>query len=277
MFASDEILSLDEIYKSQNEINQLKRALERQALFGEGRLPQNEVDERERHYNFLYFQVAQTARMTTVYDLIGRPDWRSTTELTDAQISREVDRLLLLLAQNGIEIQVSDPHGNADDRRLYSFITRMVFPKEIREIRLPGTCYSIDYNYYCPNHTHACIFIADELLTGLFSRNYDRLDSCLAGHFYFNSHSRDELLPFVTSAFEAYKNHLSGCILVDWTIEKVKLDIARRRSEIHLILHYGVSKKRKPLFTERGQLVCEGTDDHWWFIHRIDFPGLQLA
>ncbi|GAB3937108.1 hypothetical protein [Larkinella terrae] len=274
MFASEEALSLDEIYKAHNQINQLKLELEREALFGEGQLPQEEVDRRERQHNLLYFQLAQTARSLKIYDFIGRPFYPATTGLSDRQVSLEVDRLLLLLAHNGIEINISDPHANADDRKLYSFITDVVFRKEIKEIRLPGMCFSIDYNYYCPDYTHSCIFIAEELLTGLFERDYERLEGCLSSHFYINNNPGDALYPQVHFKFNDYRAYVDDYQLVGWTIEDIELDENQRKGVVHLALHYG--KNKKSLFTDKGSFVCYGNENNWWFIHRINWPGLVL-
>ncbi|GAB3342199.1 hypothetical protein GCM10027299_56820 [Larkinella ripae] len=276
MFASEEVLSLDELYKAQNEINQLKQMLEREALFGEGKVPKQEVDNRERIHNFLYYQLSLTAPLIKIYDFIGRPVWQPAPALTDRQVMHEVDRLLLLLAQKGIEILISDPHQNADDRKVYQFITEVVFPKEIKDVRLPGVCYSIDYNYYEPDDAHACIFIADELLLGLAEPDYGRLGSCLASHFYINDNVEDELYHSVVEKLDAYKAYTKGYHVVDWTIETIDLDAHLRRGVVHLVLHYGRAGHKKPLFTSRGQLVCYGNESNWWNIHRIDLPGLLL-
>jgi hypothetical protein len=271
-----EILSLDEIYKVHNEINQIKQALEREALFGEGRLPQEVVEDRERRHNFLYYQLSMTARSTTIYDFIGRPYCPSIANLSDIEISREVDRILLLLAQNGIEIAISDPHSNADDRKLHSFLIHMVFKREVKEIRLPGICYSIDYNYYCPDYTHSCIFIADELLTGLFEDDYDRFESCLSHHFYINNNPLESLYQNVIDKFDSYRAYLDEYLLVGWSIEGIDLDPNQRKGVVHLALNYGLDRNKKPLFTNKGRLVCYGNESNWWFIHQIDLPGLVL-
>ncbi|RRB02639.1 hypothetical protein [Larkinella rosea] len=276
MLASKETLSLDEIYKANNEITQLKQSLEREALFGEGRLPPDQVDQRERQYNYLYFQLALSARKLMLYDFIGRPSYPFITDLSDKQVSQEVDRLLLLLALHGIEILISDPHRNADDRKLFVFITEVVFKKEIKDIRMPGVCFSIDYNYYCPDHTHSCIFMAEELLNGLFEPDYDRLEGCLSSHFYVSNRYENELYFETRRKFDAYRAYVGDYQLIDWSIEDIILDESQRKSVVHLALHYGLEKNQKPLFTDKGHLVCYGKENNWWFIHRIDFPGLLV-
>ncbi|MGV3560434.1 hypothetical protein [Larkinella arboricola] len=276
MFASKEVLSLDEVYKAQNELNRIKQSLLREALFGEGKMASEMVEGRERLHNLLYFQLSMSARLIRVYHFIGQPFYRPAAELSAVEITREVDRLLLLLAQHGIEITISDPHANADDRKLYSFITEVVFPKEVRDIRLPGICYSIDYNYYCPDHTHACIFVVDELLTGLFASDYKHFEVCLAEHFFINNDPREDLYTYVAAGFNAYKRYLKDYQLVGWTVESVDLDEAQRKGVVHLELHYGLERHSEPLISQKGQVVCYGQENNWWFIHRIDWPGLLL-
>ncbi|GAB3897924.1 hypothetical protein GCM10028803_16680 [Larkinella knui] len=251
-------------------------ALEREALFGEGRLPQEVVDLREKQHNFLYYQLTTTARTVSVYDFIGRPFYPALSDLTDIQVSREVDRLLLLLGHHGIEISISDPHSNADDRKLYAFLIQTVFKREIKEVRLPGINYSIDYNYYCPDYTHSCIFIADELLTGLFEHDYERFEGCLSDHFYINNNPLDDLYQNVIDKFDKYRAYLENYMLVGWTVEGIEMDENQRKATVHLALNYGLERDRKPLFTNKGHLVCYGNKSSWWFIHRIDWPGLFL-
>ncbi|GAB3254768.1 hypothetical protein GCM10027347_15410 [Larkinella harenae] len=276
MFASQEILSLDELYKAYNELTTIKQTLEREALFGEGHLSQDKVEIRERAHNSIYYQLSKAAPMIKVYDFIGKPHWVSASLLSDRKITQEVDRLLLVMAQHGIEIKVSEPHANADDRQLYTFITEVVFPKEIRDIRLPGICYSIDYNYYKPDPVYTCIFITDMLLDGLFRENYDYLDGCLAEHFFINNDPREELYSRVVDKLDAYHQYLNGCFLIDWSIEDIELDAHQSKGIVHLLLHYGLEKHQKPSFTDRGRLVCYKNDEKWWFIYQIDFPGLCL-
>jgi hypothetical protein len=276
VLASKETLSLDEIYKAHNEINQIKQALERQALFGEGRLPVQEVGYREREHNYLYYQLALTARTVTIYDFIGKPFCPPIDGLSDKRVSLEVDRLLLLLAQNGIEISISDPHSNADDRKLYSFLINMVLKRSVKDIRLPGVCYNIDYNYYCPDYTHSCIFIADELLSGLFEHDNERFESCLSPHFFVNNNPLGNLYQTVIDKFDNFRAFLDYHLLVGWTIEGIDLDDNHRKAVVHLALHYGLKNNKKLVFTNRGRLVCYGNESNWWFIHRIDWPGLSL-
>ena len=70
-----------------------------------------------------------------IFNLLGKPDAKTASELTDEQIDFALAKVLNLLAQKNIAIDFS---GDYDNRTKYSFITEELFEQEADDFKVPG-------------------------------------------------------------------------------------------------------------------------------------------
>jgi hypothetical protein len=83
--------------------------------------------------------------MTTVRKFIGDPPVIPLEELPSHNLNAELDRLLNLLAENGIEIDYDGLVGAAET---YDFITTELLDQEIEDVHIPGTVTVFVYGRY---------------------------------------------------------------------------------------------------------------------------------
>ena len=66
----------------------------------------------------------QSAKQIQLYDFLGKPNYRKLEELTDAEVSKELERIMKLMSNNQVSL---DTICEVDDRELYRFITEELF------------------------------------------------------------------------------------------------------------------------------------------------------
>ena len=76
-----------------------------------------------------------SAKRVKIFDLLGQPDFKQTGELSDEQVSIELEKIIDLLAEKNIDVNFS---GTYDDRAKYSFITDELFEQEVDDFHLGG-------------------------------------------------------------------------------------------------------------------------------------------
>jgi hypothetical protein len=87
------------------------------------------------------------AALKKVYEMIGCPAFEKADALDDLAISRELERIERLMAQNNIELNFLKPR---DDRFKYRFITEEMFEYEIEDIKVPGMINCFTYEEFHP-------------------------------------------------------------------------------------------------------------------------------
>src|SRR4051812_27452020 len=69
------------------------------------------------------------AEYTTVYDRIGKPEIKEPGELAGTELNTELNRLMLLLEENDINLHIND--GPYPDEIIYRFMIEELFTQEI--------------------------------------------------------------------------------------------------------------------------------------------------
>ncbi|MBN2611893.1 MAG: hypothetical protein JXB00_10090 [Bacteroidales bacterium] len=157
-----------------------KKLLEKGAVFSNeelnGNLPPD--IENEFYKNIFAFENAyKNAKLTTVYDFIGKPNVKKEEELTDGQVSAELENITELMNRNGIFL---DTICEVDARTLYKFITEELFQHEIEDVRIEGMSTNFIYEEFHPNHEYDIKNHCSDFITGLLQKNEYVLSTFLA-------------------------------------------------------------------------------------------------
>jgi hypothetical protein len=86
-----------------------------------------------------------------LYDFVGKPTYRKVDDLSDKEITEELNRLNGLLDSNQVGL---DTICEVADRELYRFITEELFLEEIDDRHIPGLYSTFIYEEFYPNHEH---------------------------------------------------------------------------------------------------------------------------
>lgn len=110
------------------------------------------------------------ARRITVYDYIGRPEFKKWDTLSSEEVIKELDAIELLLARHNLEL---DCICNYDKIVIYKFITEELFNHEMDDMRIPGMVYHFIYEEFHPNHDYDLRKDSEAFVNTLFERVWD--------------------------------------------------------------------------------------------------------
>ena len=98
------------------------------------------------------FEIAhRKSERIPIYELIGRPDFRKTDTIPDAEILSELNHIIEVLYQNQIGV---DTLCDVDNRVLYRFLTEELFFTETTNFRIDGMINHFIYEEFHPNHEY---------------------------------------------------------------------------------------------------------------------------
>lgn len=90
----------------------------------------------------------QSAEQTSVWEFIGKPPLISPSQLTDAEIPVETDRLMSILQDHNITINWPD---EVTDREFYEGIVGPLMQAEIFSIKIPGMMHGFIFEEFYPD------------------------------------------------------------------------------------------------------------------------------
>ena len=169
--------------KEENEFKKLKLNLEYGAIFPD-KMSNNLPPELEAMFldSVMNFEkVYQNVKQISVYKKMGEPEFKSQFTLSDIEITIELNRILDLMNQNGLDLSVLSDYDD-EDRLIYSFITEELFLHEINDINVPGMISNFVYEEFHPNHGYDLKRETEDFLKMFFDTKDD---------FYDNYHSKD--------------------------------------------------------------------------------------
>ena len=139
-------LSLEE----ENEFKRMKLSLESNAIFPDFK-NENLPPEIESMFldNVMNFQKAyENATKISIYDRLGKPNFKVSGELSKSEIKVELDKIIKLLYDNGIGF---DSEYKYKKRLIYDFITTEFFDFEIDDIKIGNMFMQFSYENFHPN------------------------------------------------------------------------------------------------------------------------------
>ncbi|HZY35908.1 MAG TPA: hypothetical protein VFE53_04625 [Mucilaginibacter sp.] len=264
----------EENLRIENELMKLKM----QAELGAQSFTASEIDpEIENAFlkNVMAFeQNWANAKPVKVYDLLGRPDFKRSDDLTDDEIETELDRISDLLSEKNIDVYFDD---EVEGRTRYFFITEELFEHESTFMPMPGMTTCFDYEEFHPNHKKDIERRAEEFISQWFKRSLDEKSWELAPEFILPDRKilpRADVVAQCKQIFDAYTGFTDGEFKV--------IDVGFQLEEYMGLGHAeGVVKYEAGL--ENGEKVRIGgpfklymaLDSGWWSIFHIIFPGFK--
>ncbi|HLF35011.1 MAG TPA: hypothetical protein VI583_12285 [Cyclobacteriaceae bacterium] len=196
----------NEQFSMENELLKLKLMAENGAEFGS---VENIDPSIENVFlkNVIEFerQFAQGKRIT-VFEMIGKPAFRSSGELTDDELGSELNRINEILEEHSIGVDFMTRYP---DREKYRFIVEELFREEMDDISIPGMVHQFIYEEYHPNHTLYITNRAMEFIKSWFSRKFNEYGMALADQWVTDQGSlyqRNEVLDKFGAIFEKFRH-----------------------------------------------------------------------
>lgn len=158
----------------ENEFKKLKLSIEHGAsYFSEGNT--NIPPEIEGQFldNIVNFENAsKNANQITIFEKLGKPEYKSESTLTNDEIKIELKRIELLMHNHDINLDILADYIN-EERLIYKFITEELFGHEITDMDIPGLQTCFIYEEFYPNHEYDLKRDTEDFLRMFFNTKDD--------------------------------------------------------------------------------------------------------
>lgn len=262
----------------ENELLMLKLKAEfgAECTTGDETIPPGVVNEFLRSVYAFEKKFREPRKSIMIYDKIGRPPCRKAQELSDRQLSRELKRLLHIMRQHRLELDVL---GAYPDRAIYSFVTDELFRKEIEDLDMPGFVNHFCYEDYHPNHEMDIRERTIEFLSQWFGKQLNEYSWQLADPFIHpdtRQFKKEEVLKKIWQVFDSYQCFLNS----EYLISQLDFEWSDQRQNGNA---YVAGRVRYDARLENGEVIHqEGPFElylfnagNWWSIFYFVFPGFN--
>jgi hypothetical protein len=120
--------------KAENELLKIKLELEHGMTHSESKLSP-EMENEWLNYINNFEQRHKDCKRVTVYEFIGKPEFKKPEDLKDEEVEAELDRWLGLMDEKGVSLDVLAEYP---PRVIYQFITGELFEHETDDIHIEG-------------------------------------------------------------------------------------------------------------------------------------------
>jgi hypothetical protein len=210
-----------------------------------------------------------------VYDLVGRPEHRPVADIPDEEISAELDKLMDILHENSIAVDVI---CEVEEREVYRFITEELFELETDDIRIPGMTHAFIYEEFHPNHEHDVKNRCTHFVKFVLDKEFEDVHEFLS--LADEVQLRETILTKkeVAEKIRRFRDAFSEFTLHDFTILNVDLNEAKNDGEAKCSIHYSATIEGSVESLEyKGDCRFRlRRDDEWWHIYQLDVPGIVL-
>jgi hypothetical protein len=159
----------DDELKASNEVLKLKLEVEHGMKTYEAMDMSPELEHQWLNYIYQHEQLHKTCGRIKVYDYIGRPRYTPVEELRKDSITAELERLLAIMTNHGIQL---DCIREYDDSVIYRFMTTELFAEEIDNIRMPGLIHHFTYEEYHMNNEYEIERIGIDLIKSIYNHEW---------------------------------------------------------------------------------------------------------
>ncbi len=228
--------------------------------------------------NVLSFEAHHNgAAYTKVFDKIGRPRVQNFKEMKAGQLSVEVERLLVLLQDHGIQLQFSA--GPYPAETIYRFITEEFFEEMVEERLVPGMTNIFIYEEFHPNHQADITNRAHEFIRNWLKRDLNASSTELSWDCINQEGvqmTREDVISRLKIFFEAFEYFEND----GYNIDEVNFQLQEENTRG---LGFAEGRLKYDAIMETGEAIhYEGPyklymqlEDNWWSIFNFIMPGFK--
>ena len=202
-------------------------------------------------------------KQVSVYEFIEKPPYRKLYEISDEELSEELENLLTYMNEHQVNL---DTLCEVDDRELYRFITEELFLQEMDDMHIPGMMSCFIYEELHPNHGYDIDRYANE-----FFRSYLDKSTEFSTHELSTNASTQEWHKHFRDAFSRFDIQYFNILTLNFDIEK---EIAEVEFDCEFTGQVDGSKEVL-LFKGKGVM---GFVYQWdfWYVDSIKMPESKV-
>ncbi len=214
--------------------------------------------------------------LISIYEKLGKPVFKKSSELPDKQLSRELKKVIKYLRDRRLELDVL---GNYSDREIYRFITEEFFYHEIEDLDMQGFIHHFCYEDFHPNHEMDIRSGTIEFLHHWFDRNFDKYCWELANtliHPDTRAFSKECILQKLRHVFDAYVKFTNCAYEINELNFEWNNNNDAGKGFVKGLVCFNAETENKQIINIKGefQLYFANTEK-WWNIFYFVFPGFN--
>lgn len=260
--------------KFENEFRKAKLQLEKGAIIrSEQNLPPeieslflDQIEKFDRAY--------KKAKRISVYEKLGKPKFKTTTEIPAKKVKTELNLLLKKMAKKGL---IVESICKVDEKEMYRFITEELFKHEIDDISIKGMALHFIYEEFHPNHEYDVKRDTEDFVKEILSDTEKIQDFLLAKEFK-NSEGKIISSEKVVEKINFIRSFYSKFDLEKFEILAVKINDEKTFAEIIFDIKFIATldnSTQKQTFAGTGKSALK-IFDKWWAIYQFEMPGFII-
>jgi hypothetical protein len=212
------------------------------------------------------------SKLVSIYDFIGRPEFKPANELSKTEISEELEKLDKLMQENRICL---DCLCEYEDEVIYKFITEEFFLKETDDLRLEGMFHHFIYEEYHPNHDYDLRRVSIDFMENILTREWipDWYQCDLSPSILFRGKNYDKkaISKFILTFQECF--HPISVSELD--VEHVEFDFEKGFASVRVKVNYTSQPKSGNAFTYSGVAFInfKKSELDYWSVSNFQIPG----
>ncbi len=209
----------------------------------------------------------------TIYEIIGKPEFKKSSGLSDQEIVVALQEVESLLRQKDIEV---DYEVWYPERQKYEFITEELFAHEASMMVMPGMTMHFVYEEFHPNHDYYIRRRAQQFCENWFDRSFDEYSFELAPSIDLPGHgpvSREEFLVKVQQVFSSFQYFENGRYDIDSITYKLHEEAVSTGLATGTVSYDGVLESGEVLHTQGVFKVYVQMERGMWQITAFEWPG----
>ena len=213
----------------------------------------NNIEVFENAYN--------SSKRVKIYDFIGRPQFRNVVEISESEISQELEKVMILLNEHQIELSTL---CDVNDRELYRFITDELFEAETNDVKVEGMMSCFIYEEFHPNHDYEFRRICYDFMNDFIKRESKFLEYTLT-----KEALNDKILINFINSFITFE-------LIKQNIEDVSIDSDNARVLLK-ISFIGTIEGSVEKQNYSGPIILTLIPEYgYWSINKVDISQLVI-
>lgn len=273
----------DDYYNKKIDLELKKKELAEKygAKFGQaGNLPPELENEWLNHIE-QFEQQYKDAKQTTVWEYLGKPDFRKVSDIDLDKIPIELKRLMDYMNENNIAL---DTLCDVEDRELYRFITEELFVHEIDNMHIEGMMTCFTYEEFHPNAKHDIEMAFDYFfrmtlakMKNIGGEGYDLL--YIDKENFVDSDGKNPGKKQVKKRINTFLDTFDYFEVVSNEIMAVNINQEQTDAKLIFDIEYKGCFNNSPeciTYKGRGNFWLKPSKYGGWSIYRIDMPGLQV-
>jgi hypothetical protein len=210
------------------------------------------------------------SKVTTVYKYIGEPEYNHVNDLSQAEIKKELKKLIKLMEKNGVSLNVL---AETPEREIYRFITEELFKHEIEDVKMKGWVNQFVYEEFHPNAEYDVRSAVQHGLQSIFNRGYA----------FYEEHFSDEMKNSIGLSMEAeelrekiesFWSQFHDVKLDHYDVERIEVDKEAGTAHVVCLVAYKIQTEKGKRFKTEQTVVEVNLGkskfmDSWWDIRQI--------